>query len=112
KEARSKKLQYGRVILDVGLNFNNRTLITPNTPDRFTASDGYFSYLQVGLPIKKNWGLSFGLRPLSRISYTINRYERLADPIIATMPVRQLATKYQSFTKYSAADIHPWNGWR
>ncbi|MFL5741859.1 MAG: hypothetical protein ACJ75B_16675 [Flavisolibacter sp.] len=94
REARSKKLQYGRVILDVGLNFSNRTLITPNTPDRFTASDGYFSYLQVGLPLKKNWGLSFGLRPLSRISYMINKYERLTDPITA-LPIDSALTEFR-----------------
>jgi hypothetical protein len=93
KEARSKKLQYGRVILDVGLNFANRTLITPNTPDRFTASDGYFSYLQVGMPIKKNWGISFGLRPLSRISYMINKYERLTDPVTG-IPIDSALTQF------------------
>lgn len=80
-EQRSKKVSSGRVILDAGLNFSNRTLIAPNTPNRFTSSDILFSYLQVGLPIRKNWGLSFGLRPVHRISYLINRYERLKDPV-------------------------------
>ncbi|HET9429811.1 MAG TPA: hypothetical protein VFO70_01485, partial [Chitinophagaceae bacterium] len=28
----------------------------------------------------KNWGLSFGLRPVSRISYKIGKLERLVDP--------------------------------
>jgi len=77
KEASSKKLQYGRMLLDVGINFNSHTLHEPNKPESFTSSNGYFSYLQVGVPIKKNWGLVFGLRPLSTISYKINRNERL-----------------------------------
>jgi hypothetical protein len=80
QELKSKKLAAGRVVLDAGISFNNRTLIAPNTTERFTSSDLYFSYLQVGIPLRKNWGLSFGLRPLSRIGYKINRYERLKDP--------------------------------
>ncbi|HEU4470072.1 MAG TPA: hypothetical protein VFR58_03235, partial [Flavisolibacter sp.] len=80
KEARSKKLESGRVVLDVGININNRTLIAPNTANRFTSSDLLFSYIQVGVPLRKNWGLSFGIRPVSRISYLVNRGERLKDP--------------------------------
>lgn len=77
---RTKKVEQGRVVLDVGINLDNRTLIEPNTTNKFTSSDLLFSYMQLGLPIRKNWGMSFGLRPLSRISYMINRNERLYDP--------------------------------
>ena len=80
QEKNSKKLSSGRVILDAGVSFDTRTLIAPNTTQNFTASDALFSYLQVGIPLRKNWGLSFGLRPLSRISYKINRTERLINP--------------------------------
>jgi len=76
-EQRSKRLSAGRIILDVGMNFDNRTLVKPNTPERFTSADAFFSYLQVGLPLRKNWGLSFGIRPVSRVSYLINRDEYL-----------------------------------
>ncbi len=79
KEPNSKKLVYGRMLLDVGINFNTRTLKEINTPQSFTSSNGYFSYLQLGVPIKKNWGLVFGLRPLSTISYKITRNERLPN---------------------------------
>lgn len=79
-EPRSKKLAAGRVIFDAGVNLDNRSLIAPNTPQKFTASDLLFSYLQLGMPIKKNWGISFGLRPLTRVGYMINRYEQLRDP--------------------------------
>jgi hypothetical protein len=81
QETKSKKLQYGRVVFDAGLNINNRTLISPNTPQSFTSSDAFFSYLQVGIPLRKNWGLSFGIRPLTKVGYKINRNERLVDPV-------------------------------
>lgn len=38
------------------------------------------NYVQVGFPIRRNWGVVFGLRPLSKVSYRINRFERLANP--------------------------------
>lgn len=81
KEARSNKLQYGRAILDVGLSFTNRTLIEPNNPSRFTSADIMFSHLQVGVPLRKNWGLSFGIRPMSRIGYFVDKREMLKDPL-------------------------------
>lgn len=91
-EQRSKKLQYGRVALDVGTNFESRSLLAPNTPKAFTSNDLLFSYVQVGLPLRKNWGLSFGIRPLSRISYLINSTDSLKDALGNTMP---LASQYR-----------------
>ena len=85
KEGTTKKLQYGRMILDIGVNFNNRTLHEANNPQSFSSSNGYFSYMQIGVPIKKNWGLVLGLRPLSTISYKIDRNERLYDPNTGAM---------------------------
>lgn len=38
-EAKTKKQQGGRMVFDVGVNLQNRTLIAPNTPQRFTSSD-------------------------------------------------------------------------
>lgn len=80
KEAKSNKLNSGRAILDLGLNFESRTLREPSNPVKFVANNALFSYVQVGVPLKKNWGLSFGLRPISRISYRIGRTEFLNDP--------------------------------
>lgn len=70
-EQRAKQSISGRVLLDVGLNIENRTLRKPNTTQKFTTSNALFSYLNVGIPLRKNWGLSFGLKPVSRISYKI-----------------------------------------
>ena len=93
QEKKSKKLEYGRVVFDAGVNLGNLTLIAPNTTQRFTSSDAYFSYLQVGIPLRKNWGLSFGLRPLTRVSYKINRSERLIDPI-SHAPIDSAITQF------------------
>lgn len=71
----------GRVLLDVGINYENKSLTDPSNPVKFTSSYAYFSHVQVGIPLNKNWGFSFGLRPLSRINYKINRYESLTDPV-------------------------------
>ena len=44
-----------------------------------------FSYMQIGVPLKKNWGLVLGLRPLTTINYKIDRNERLYDPNTGSM---------------------------
>ncbi len=93
REKKSKKLSSGRAILDVGLNFENRTLREPNNANKFTASNALFSYVQVGVPLKQNWGLSFGIRPVSRISYKILANEKLVDPI-SGLPIEDAATLY------------------
>jgi len=81
KQQKSKKSEYGRVLFDVGLNFDNRTLKKPDSPDKFPASNALFSYMQLGIPIRNNWGLNFGLRQVSRVDYKIFRTEQLYDPI-------------------------------
>jgi len=94
KEERSKKLGAGRAILDFGVNVENRTLQEPSTAKKFTASNALFSYVQVGVPLKKNWGFSFGLRPMSRISYKIFRNERLKDPLTGD-PIDSANTRFE-----------------
>jgi len=79
-EERTKKAASGRVLFDVGINYTSHTLREGNSPQKFTSSDILFSYLQVGVPVKKNWGLNFGLRQVTRILYKINHFERLYDP--------------------------------
>ena len=79
-EQRSGRGMDGRVLLDVGINFENRTLRQPNTTNRFTAPNALFSYVHFGIPLKRNWGLSFGLRPISRIGYRINRRDLVVNP--------------------------------
>ncbi len=73
---------YGRAILDMGINIENRTLREPNNIEKFSASNALFSHVQVGVPLSPNWGLSFGLRPITRIAYKLNKREGLIDPIL------------------------------
>ena len=77
KEPRSTKLQSGRVIFDVGINYDVRVLRESDKPEKFTAQNAFFSYMQVGMPLRTNWGLTFGIRPISRISYEIATRERI-----------------------------------
>ena len=94
KEAKSKKLASGRVVLDLGTNFENRTLKEKTVADKFVAYNALFSHLQLGIPLRNNWGLSFGLRPLTRISYKIDRVEMLYDPI-THQPIDSALTEYR-----------------
>lgn len=83
-DPRTREVVSGRVILDVGVNVESRTLRNPNQAEKFTSSNAQFSYIAVGLPLKKGWGLSFGLRPLTRISYNIIERSRLPFDSIST----------------------------
>ena len=93
-EQKSNKVTSGRAILDLGLNFENRTLREASPAKKFVASNALFSYVQVGVPLKKNWGLSFGLRPVSRISYKMIRSERLTDPLTG-LPIDSAITRFE-----------------
>jgi hypothetical protein len=79
-EERTGEVNSGQVILDAGVNINNRTLRTPNQTEKFSSTGAQFSYLQIGLPLRKNWGLSLGIRPLTNVSYFISRDQFLMDP--------------------------------
>jgi len=93
-EQKSKKATSGRVILDAGLNFGSRTLREGSGADKYTSSDAYFSYIQVGIPLRQNWGLSFGIRPVSRIYYRISQRELLKDPV-TQQPIDSALTEYR-----------------
>lgn len=95
KEIKSKKLTSGRAILDVGINLDNRKLKEPATSKSFSSSNALFSYIQVGLPIKQNWGISFGLRPISRISYKMFNRERLINPNPPFNPIDSALTRFE-----------------
>ena len=93
RELKSNKLISGRAILDIGVDFESRTLQETSPVRKFVANNALFSYVQVGMPLKTNWGLSFGLRPVSRISYKIIRSERLKDPI-TQLPIDSAITQF------------------
>jgi hypothetical protein len=93
--AKSKrKLETGRAVLDVGMNYDSRTLQEPNNPLKFGTSNFLFSHVQVGMPLTQRLGMSFGIRPVTRISYKIAKFERLYDPIFST-PIDSAYTQYE-----------------
>ena len=90
-------------ILDLGGEIDIRTLKSTTSAAKYTATNTLISYLQLGFPLlsrklkKKDagknvfWGLSLGLRPLSRISYKIETNERIQLPLFGD----SLNTLYQ-----------------
>lgn len=81
QELKSRKLNSGRAVLDIGIDGEARTLIDPAAEkSRFTTSNVYFSHVMVGIPLRKNWGMALGLRPVNRINYKIGSRSLAKDP--------------------------------
>lgn len=64
-----------RSILDIGIDINSRKL-SNNRGDTYTSNNAVVPYLAAGFQIKPpkakyDWGLAFGLRPLTKVSYNI-----------------------------------------
>lgn len=80
-------------IFDVGTEISYRTLRSSNPAKKFTSANTILSYLQMGFPLttekmrKKNiqWNMGFGLRPLTRINYKIEKSERTAIDSLNTV---------------------------
>lgn len=68
-----------RATFDFGFEVDSRTLKVINPPRKFSSVSPTISYIQLGLPLsqKRNWGMNIGLRPVTRINYSVNRNERL-----------------------------------
>jgi hypothetical protein len=96
---------FGRTIFDLGTEVDVRTLKGVNSAKKFTNTNALFSYLQLGVPIgsqkmaKKDrfMGLVFGLRPMSRINYKIEKNERItfSPPGTGTGITDSLNTLYE-----------------
>jgi hypothetical protein len=67
------------VTYDIGLSLDSRTLRSANAGDKYNAVNLEPSYVALGMPLSKkhNLGLAFGLRPLAKISYSIEERKRL-----------------------------------
>jgi hypothetical protein len=74
-------------IFDIGVELDKRTLKSNTSPEKYTANNLIISYLQLGFPIaskkmikKGNYlGMSFGLRPITKVNYKIQANKRLND---------------------------------
>jgi hypothetical protein len=70
-----------RAILDIGLDANNRTLRN-NLGSKYTSANVLIPYVAAGFQIKPeksktDWGVAFGLRPLTKVSYSIQSSGRI-----------------------------------
>ncbi len=73
------------MVFDVGTEIDYRILKSTNPAKKFTSANTYVSYLQMAFPLttpkmaKKDmfWLLTFGLKPLTKINYKIEKNERL-----------------------------------
>lgn len=70
-----------RPLLNADFKGSFATLMTENNEGR--ANSFIFQNIVLGIPIKKNWGLAFGLTPFSKIGYDATTYndELLEDTI-------------------------------
>ena len=74
-------------IFDVGTEIDYRILKSSVPAKKFTSANTYVSYLQLAFPLttqkmdKKGmaWGLSLGLKPVSKINYKIEKNERITN---------------------------------
>ncbi len=73
--------------LDLGLTIDTRTLKSINPDGKFASANLFPSYLSIGLPLNraKGLGMAFGLKPLSRINYSISNYSRIAGDSLQTL---------------------------
>ncbi|MEI2747530.1 MAG: hypothetical protein V9E88_02065 [Ferruginibacter sp.] len=82
----SNSRNYSNTIFDFGGEVDIRTLKSTTSTEKYKATNAVISYLQVGFPISTrkmenrgmSWGLSFGLKPLTRINYKIEQNGRLS----------------------------------
>ena len=77
-----------RTIFDFGGEIDVRTLKSTSSPSKYTGTNTIISYVQFNFPLtpkkwrERNnaWALSFGIQPVSRINYKIQKNERKEFP--------------------------------
>ncbi|MBO9617909.1 MAG: hypothetical protein J7539_02645 [Niabella sp.] len=95
-EAGTKKQIQGRVVLDIGLEGQGRTMTDNTKQARFTSTNILFNRVSVGVPLRRNWGLAFGLRPLNRISYDIEQ-KGILNSAGSGQPIDSATTNHQGY---------------
>ena len=78
---------FSNTIFDFGGEVDIRSLKSTNSTEKYKSANAVISYIQIGFPVstkkmeKKgtSWGLSFGLRPISRINYKIEQNNRITN---------------------------------
>jgi long-subunit fatty acid transport protein len=64
---------------DVGLEYDSRLIRAGENPESYRSANLIPTYLNIGFPLskKKNWGMTLGMKPVTRISYDIITGSRL-----------------------------------
>lgn len=75
------------VTFDLGFTIDSRSLASKTPVSKFTSNNFIPGYLTLGVPLNraKGWGMAFGLKPLSTISYSIETRERIASDSLQTV---------------------------
>lgn len=66
-----------RVLYDVGFSIDSRTLRSKSPIKKYSSASMIPSYITLGFPIRKNLGAVLGVKPYSRINYSIIDRTRL-----------------------------------
>ncbi len=80
QEPGSRKLNTGRVVFNVGADGQGRTITDKAGQAKFTSPNILFSHVMVGVPLRKNWGMAMGIRPITSISYKMQSVGNKYDP--------------------------------
>ena len=80
QEPNSKKLNSGRIVFNIGADGQGRTISDQSETNKFTSPNLLFSHVMIGLPVRKNWGIAFGVRPITNINYKIQSNGNLYNP--------------------------------
>ncbi|MEO6820382.1 MAG: hypothetical protein ABI266_07725 [Ginsengibacter sp.] len=83
--------------VDIGLEYDGRTIRSKNPVGSYQSNNGIISYLQVGIPLlngnkkafdnKVSWSMTFGLKPISKINYKIGS--------LTANPIDSISTLYE-----------------
>ncbi|WP_346237564.1 hypothetical protein ABDK00_000600 [Niabella insulamsoli] len=95
QEPGSRKLNSGRVVFNIGADGQGRTLTDQSAQNKFTSPNLLFSHVMMGLPLRKNWGMAFGVRPITSINYKIQNSGKLYDPNTGNLIVDSSTTLYE-----------------
>lgn len=76
----------GMVTFDVGTSIDARTLHSANPVLKYNSAYFIPSYILIGLPLsKKHLGMVAGLRPMTRVNYSIQDFGRLPADSVETL---------------------------
>jgi hypothetical protein len=86
----SNPATYGNLYMtsfDLGLMIDSRTLRSNNPSGNFNSKYFIPSYLAIGMPLsrKKGLGLAFGLRPITRINYSVHTFQQIGTDSLANV---------------------------